>query len=737
MRKRKKTTPVPPHEKPELEKQQDASTAFGADHDSESAQTQGVNSSRPANYLKTRGIGPEFHLANHGEINPELIARDWRLRLRRDFWQSNQVALREIVEESLWFQCRTPGGSLVHWILRPFPELRKEDGTSVKFLHPLDIRPYPFVIESTWKIAKKTNHPIAITEGPCKGLALELAGQPAIAVGGVWLATVRSSKEEISLDPVLLQEFEWRGRVVYLAFDADWSENPQVRQALVRLVIQLAKVGADVRVVNWSLAEGKGIDDFLVSQADPRAAWEKLAQSAGGLQNCLRSADLLMVETELTRANLKDSILQQFSRSLAKALGASPDIIFEEVRGGQTTDAGADNKAFRPDPEPWPEPVDGSELLSGIITVIRRHIILSEAKALAVALWIMLTYLQDQTDIFPLLIIRSPMKGCGKTNLLIVVSELCSRPLLMACPSDASLYRLIDQHKVALVIDEAAEWLKDNQMARQIVLSAYHRKTAKVSRCHPVTLEPQIFSSYGPKAFAGIEKLADTLVDRSITILLNKRNRHKEPIDKMRDADPALWIELCQKLVRWSNDNAGAFRTARPDIPEVLEDRPTDNWAGQIAIGDLCAGEWPERVRTAALLLAGNNDDAQTYQVLILTELRRRYEKAAADLDGQKFLPTDHLLTVLNQGPCSDWKDPLSEHRLGKILKEFEVQSTRRHTGAEFKRGYLYKDEEHVVEGKKKLVKGLEKVFERYLRPPEKEEKEEPETEVQPPGDPF
>jgi hypothetical protein len=73
-------------------------------------------------------------------------------------------------------------------------------------------------------------------------------------------------------------------------------------------------------------------------------------------------------KTELTRANLKDGILQQFTRSLAKALGVSPEVLFDEVRGGQTPDVGADNKAFRPDPEPWPEPVDGSELLSGIIT---------------------------------------------------------------------------------------------------------------------------------------------------------------------------------------------------------------------------------------------------------------------------------------------------------------------------------------------------------------------------------
>jgi hypothetical protein len=35
------------------------------------------------------------------------------------------------------------------------------------------------------------------------------------------------------------------------------------------------------------------------------------------------------------------------------------------------------------------------------------------------------------------------------------------------------------------------------------------------------------------------------------------------------------------------------------------------------------------------------------------------------------------------------------------------------------------------------VVKGLEKVFERYLRQPEKEEEVEPQTEDDPPFDPF
>jgi hypothetical protein len=47
------------------------------------------------------------------------------------------------------------------------------------------------------------------------------------------------------------------------------------------------------------------------------------------------------------------------------------------------------------EPEPWPEPVDGAALLDELAGAVRRHIVLGEAEAAAVALWVLATHAFD------------------------------------------------------------------------------------------------------------------------------------------------------------------------------------------------------------------------------------------------------------------------------------------------------------------------------------------------------
>jgi hypothetical protein len=52
-------------------------------------------------------------------------------------------------------------------------------------------------------------------------------------------------------------------RTTYLAFDADWRQNPSVRGALERLKTNLRRARFTVRVRTWPPGLGKGIDDYL------------------------------------------------------------------------------------------------------------------------------------------------------------------------------------------------------------------------------------------------------------------------------------------------------------------------------------------------------------------------------------------------------------------------------------------------------------------------------------------
>ena len=76
------------------------------------------------------------------------------------------------------------------------------------------------------------------------------------------------------------------------------------------------------------------------------------------------------------------------------------------------------------EPEPWPQTVDGAELLDAIVETLTSHVILSPAEANAVALWVVHAHAHDTATISPILATTSPTPECGKTTTL---------PVLPAC----------------------------------------------------------------------------------------------------------------------------------------------------------------------------------------------------------------------------------------------------------------------------------------------------------------
>ena len=109
-----------------------------------------------------------------------------------------------------------------------------------------------------------------------------------------------------------------------------------------------------------------------------------------------------------------------------------------EAERDKFDDGGMQGHALNlPEPEPWPEPVNGTDLLDALATNIRRHVVMFDHAADTAALWIVHTHLLDCFGISPRLAITSPEKGCGKTTALDVVSHLVSRPLSTANASAA------------------------------------------------------------------------------------------------------------------------------------------------------------------------------------------------------------------------------------------------------------------------------------------------------------
>jgi Protein of unknown function (DUF3631) len=109
---------------------------------------------------------------------------------------------------------------------------------------------------------------------------------------------------------------------------------------------------------------------------------------------------------------------------------------------------------------------------------------------------------------------------------------------------------------------------------------------------------------------AGIGRLPDTIVDRSIPILIHRKLK-TQACQKYRRKDRDAAKPIHDALEAWSKDPElqKTLREVHPQMPESLTDRQEDIWEPLLAIADTIGGEVPELARAAARTLCANHDD--------------------------------------------------------------------------------------------------------------------------------
>jgi len=415
-----------------------------------------------------------------------------------------------------------------------------------------------------------------------------------------------------------------------------------------------------------------------------------------GVKACklLKPDDVTMVVAAIKFAGLSKIQLYQACKAICKSVDVRASLLQEEC----TLPLGVDNRRTLhiPDVEPWPDSVDGSALLHEIRFIVRSHIFLNETEATAVALWIVLTHAEPYIDSAPILAITSPQKRCGKTTLIEILKLLARKPLKTDSITAAALFRSVERWSPTVLIDEADLFLKDREELRGI-LNSGNRRDGYVIRCNPVTLEPERFSTWGPKAIACIGKLTETLLDRSIHVELQRRHKG-EAIKKLRDADPGRFKRLSRQASRWVLDNGNAIKNSKPPVPDVLNDRAGDNWLPLLAIAEVASGGWAKEAIEAAQNLSADEPD-DNFSVRLLAAL----QSIIQDAGGEEFFLTSDLLAELNadeEAPWADWKSGLTAAKLARELKEYGIRSIRDKTVRD-RRGYALVD--------------LTLIFDRYL----------------------
>jgi Protein of unknown function (DUF3631) len=277
------------------------------------------------------------------------------------------------------------------------------------------------------------------------------------------------------------------------------------------------------------------------------------------------------------------------------------------------------------------------------------------------------------------------------------VGFLVPRALVCVEISEATLFRGIEKWQPTLIVDEADVILINNESLRSVVNSGWTRGSC-VPRCIGDDNTPHAFPTFCPKVI-GMKgrKLPDTTLTRSIIIEM-KRKKAGETVAHFRSIDDAGLAEMRRRALRWANDNGEKLDGAEPDMPPGFDNRLGDNWSLLLAIADSAGGEWPTKVRKAAVKLS-NVADVSSSGTQTLAAIRAIFRPAPEKEGAEPPPPYDHmssadLAATLGSdpiGPWAEWKNgkPITQVQLARVLKPFGIApEVIRLTGAGTIRGY-------------------------------------------------
>ncbi len=249
------------------------------------------------------------------------------------------------------------------------------------------------------------------------------------------------------------------------------------------------------------------------------------------------------------------------------------------------------------DPEPWPSPVDGADLLDRLAASISDYLAFPAGADVVIALWTSHAHCTDAFYYSPRLDITSPTKGCGKSTLLDWLEVVSPRGVRTESVTTAVVFRLIHHYAPTLLVDEVDRYIKNNDELI-VVVNAGYRRGGQHMRCEGDGNKVRGFRTFGPVALAGIGKLPATIADRSIPIRMRKATKAEARGLKEFRADRADQERILSRMVaRWAADHFDALTTHDPETPDWMFNRQAEIWRPLFSIADMAGGRWPQLVR--------------------------------------------------------------------------------------------------------------------------------------------
>ena len=322
--------------------------------------------------------------------------------------------------------------------------------------------------------------------------------------------------------------------------------------------------------------------------------------------------------------------------------------------------AAADSYTTRPAGAPSaPSTAPSLNVLSLVLALIEDHISITPAERMAIGLWALHTYVFDrQFKVTPRLALLSPMRGCGKTNVLILLEALCRRAFRADDPSAASLYNeLWHRPGTPFLVDEGdnLQLFKNSGSPLLRLFNSGHRRGGTIARF--ISGWSKRFSTYAPLAIAAIGELPLPLMHRAILINM-QRPRRGHPLEELDETDPAF-AAARGEIEKWA---ASCQLDPTPETPLTL--RAGDNWKVLLSIADNLG--YGDEARAAAVELTVNRQD-EDIRVIALRNIKEIFDREGIDrIASATLVATMH---EHDNGFWSEYRGPEDNHQLHKLTQ--------------------------------------------------------------------
>ncbi len=329
------------------------------------------------------------------------------------------------------------------------------------------------------------------------------------------------------------------------------------------------------------------------------------------------------------------------------------------------------------------------DVIKDIIDYLQQYLHLKNLKQYTLlAFYIVLSYCYDVFERIPYLHLIGEY-GSGKTKVLNILNKLLYNPKMYSQASTAAIYRVIDQERCVLILDELeniGNRTSGNNLMIMLLNSGY-QKDGKVVRVE--AFEPIEFSTFCPKIIASKNELHPSTADRCILIEMEKAPNTLKTFHDLSESTRIKQLKM--KIISKLNAVKDNFQKVLEEItPEKagISNRDYDRWHSLLVLSRMFSSDETDYMAEFTDYISEDLKIKEDYERTLPKNVVRQIIIDFTEYAAARTLIPDNNAFYFKSKKVQQFiteHDNYNSYRnkseITKVLKDIGIETTRRRFG--------------------------------------------------------